>query len=78
MARSLAGISTELGGPAQEGPGGAAALPLLAFSARVAPSRRLGGEIEVERRAPHREIGFGFGFVSCVRARRSCVGGREE
>ena len=30
--------------------------------------RRLRGEIEVERRAPHREIGFGFVFVSCVRA----------
>ena len=35
--------------------------------------RRLGGEIEVERRVPYREIGFGFGFVPCVRARRSCV-----
>ena len=25
-----------------------------------------GGEIAVERRPPHREIGFGFVFVSCV------------
>ena len=27
---------------------------------------------------PYREIDFGFVFVPCVRARRSCVGGREE
>eukprot|EP00969_Alexandrium_andersonii_P217059 9587187-Alexandrium_andersonii.AAC.1 len=36
--------------------------------------RRLGGEIEVKGRAPTgKEIGVGFVFVSCVRARRSCA-----
>ena len=36
------------------------------------------GEIAVKRRAPHQESGFGFVFVSCVRVRRGCVGGRQE
>ena len=42
--------------------------------------RRLGGGSDVKRKPhPYREIDFGFvPCVPCVRARRSCVGGREE
>ena len=40
--------------------------------------RRLGGEIAVERSPPAGKSSFEFVLVPCVRARRSCEGGREE
>ncbi len=43
--------------------------------------RRLGGDIEVERSPPTGKSSFEFVLVPCVpcvRARRSCAGGREE
>eukprot|EP00959_Pyramimonas_sp_CCMP1952_P467848 9492271-Pyramimonas_sp.AAC.1 len=54
------------------------AFTLHAISVCVPPMfhRRLEGEIAVEWRPP---TGNRFvSFVSCVRARRSCVGAREE
>ena len=37
-----------------------------------------GGEIEVERRAPYREIDFGFVFVRAVRAGEAKLRGRAR